>query len=417
MPMNPLTPAKKQRLLLVLLFVLIALFCSAAPRSAMASTNPNAAVRAVNSFSVELFKELSKSEKNLCVSPYSVSSALAMCYLGAEGSTAKEMERVLHFTQTISPSFAALQKRLNSVSEKVATIEVANALWSSIRMKLKPEYESAVKKYYRTPIRRLDYANKAQEAVATINSWTNQKTRGKIPTILTLRDINNRTSLVLTHAIYFRSVWLSGFNESATQEEPFHQESGAKTSVKLMYQSGGFSYADVGQARLLSLPYAKGEFDMVFILPRDTFPQLLKQLNPKALESWLGALRSTTVRVYIPKFKQEQRLELKEPLQNLGMERSFTNGADFSGMGTMDGNGTQINQVIHKTFIEVSEKKTEAAAVTAIVMKETSPGPGNRPPAPEPILFRADHPFLYLIRDRTTGVILFIGRYMEPKKD
>ena len=156
---------------------------------------------------------------------------------------------------------------------------------------------------------------------------------------------------------------------------------------------------------------------MVFILPRDTFPQLLKQLNPKALESWLGALRSTTVRVYIPKFKQEQRLELKEPLQNLGMERSFTNGADFSGMGTMDGNGTQINQVIHKTFIEVSEKKTEAAAVTAIVMKETSPGPGNRPPAPEPILFRADHPFLYLIRDRTTGVILFIGRYMEPKKD
>ena len=392
------------------------------PRLASAQTpqvepQPAQAARAINTFSMELFKKLSKKDKNLIVSPYSVSSALAMCYLGAEGTTAKEMEQALHFNTSIHASFAALQKRMNDVSTDTAVVQVANALWPSVKMKMKDEFVQRVKEYYRAPIQQLDFSNNPKASADTINAWTKEKTRGRITNIVSERDFRqskSSTSLVLTNAVYFRSQWAKEFSPKLTKRAPFFMENGATRNVDLMSQRGSFAYYDTGKAQLLRLPYKNDAFEMIVMLPKKdiSIAQQVETLSTSDLERWLGLSQNKDVLVFLPKFRLEQTFELVDPLKEMGMKEAFSETkADFRRIGTLNNVSPYIGKVRHKTFIEVGERETEAAAVTAVITVGATSFGGKRP---EPILFRADRPFIYLIRDRATGVILFVGRYADP---
>ena len=375
------------------------------------------AANAVNDFTFDVYRELRGSKGNLFFSPYSISSALAMTWAGAGGETALEMARALRFDNAGAESLHAgmkeLRERFNSMPEDSGTLAVANRLWLDESENLLPDYAAMVESNYGAGAERVDFMFETEKARETINHWVEQITRDKIKDLLRPGNLSPITRLVLTNAIYFNSVWDKPFKKSNTKEKPFFTGKGKQKDVLMMYQDEYFLYGEEPGLQWVKLPYKIRGFSLMIFLPREneSFTQLEEledKLTSGAYSAWAAGMQRRKVMLHMPKFKNEGRYMLKEILMKLGMKLAFTEAADFSGMTE---GLVRIDSVIHQTFIELNEEKTEAAA-TAVGM--VMAGSAIRMPEPPPVEFRADHPFVYFLTDDVTGVILFMGRMTSP---
>ncbi len=379
-------------------------------------TDVDTVVTGNTAFALDLYGKLRSQEGNLFLSPYSISTALAMTYGGARGETEKQMAHTLHFdlpTDKLHPAFAALEESLNAVQQKgQVKLAVANSLWPQKGYAFLPDYLALCQKYYGTSITPVDYANSTETARKTINDWVGQKTNQKIVELLKPGVLDRLTWLVLANAIYFKGTWDSPFKKESTTNQLFHQSSTKAVTVPLMENETYFRYAEGSDLQVLELPYAGDDLSMLVLLPTkmDGLGDLEGKLTMGNLDSWTKDLRHQKVHLFLPKFKTTAEFSLAGTLATLGMTDAFSRGADFSGMdGKKD---LFISAVVHKAFVEVNEEGTEATAATGVGVV-LSAVPVKPPPVP---VFRADHPFLFLIRDNRTGGILFLGRITDPTR-
>jgi serpin B len=374
----------------------------------------SAVVEGNTAFALDLYQELKDTKGNLFFSPYSISTALAMTYAGARENTAKQMADVLHFPsgqKEVHPAFGQLETLLNEVQTKGdVQLNVANSLWPQEGYPFLEEYLALVKKYYGVVITPLDYQGAAEKARKIINQWVEEKTKNKIKNLIQPGILDAVTRLVLVNAIYFKGNWASQFDEKRTKDGTFYLLSGKTIQTPLMAQKQEFAYGEKEFLQVLELPYVGERLSMIVLLPKekDGLPELEKQLTAANLRIWTWGLRKQKVKVFLPRFKMTSQFSLGKTLAAMGMPDAFSpNKANFSGM---DGrlNWLYIGAVLHKAFVDVNEEGTEAAAATAVVMKIRM--------AAQPPTFRADHPFIFLIRENTTGSILFLGRVMDPSQ-
>jgi serpin B len=370
-----------------------------------------ALVKGNNEFALTLYRNLSEPEGNIFFSPFSVSSALAMTYLGARGETAKQMTSVLHLPAdqaAATGAFAALNKSLSGDGGKRNyQLDVANALWGAKGVGFLDTFLKAAQDAYGAGLKELDFDNDAEGSRRIINGWVEQATHEKIKDLLAPGSIHRNTGLVLTNAIYFKGAWFVPFNERLTRQGDFTLAKGQRVPAPLMENTNYFPYWEETGLQVLELPYAGNELSMLILLPRqvDGLPAIEKSLTEERLAAIQSKLVSARMNVIVPRFTITSSFELIRPLRRLGMELPFTTSADFSGMdGKKD---LFISVVAHKAYVDVNEKGTEAAAATGVGMTITS-----APPPPKE--FRADHPFLFLIRHRNSGSILFVGRVQNP---
>jgi len=396
---------------------LLALTLTALLLGGLAATADNATTDPVvegnTRFALDLYGQLSGEKGNLFLSPYSISSALAMTYQGARGETAKEMKKTLAFSadDKLHPGFLALNDQINGSPDKKRgyQLSVANALWGQQNYPWNKDFLAAGEKFYGAGVKDVDFIGATEKARVAINDWVEQKTEKKIKDLLKPGILTVDTRMVLTNAIYFKGDWASQFKKDLTKDKAFRTADGKSENMPMMSQKGKFAYAEDQQVQVLRMPYVGKELEMVVVLPKavDGLARVEKGLTPNNLGRWLEATRETTIEVTLPKFKVEKDFALKPVLSKMGMPTAFTRAADFSGMATAE--RLEIADVIHKAFVDVNEEGTEAAAATAVVVTTKS----LPPPSPR---FVADHPFLFLIRDTRNGSILFLGRLAEPTK-
>jgi len=371
------------------------------------------AVTGNTAFALDLYAKLRAQEGNLFLSPYSISTALAMTYGGARGETEKQMAKALHFDlpqEQLHPAFAALEAGLAQVQQKgKVKLSIANSLWPQKGYAFLPDYLDLCKKHYGTTITQLDYATASEPARKIINDWVEDKTNKKITGLIAPGVLSALTRMVLVNAIYFKGNWDSPFKAQTTQKQPFHISGSKTVEAPLMHQTKEFGYSENDDLQVLELPYADNDLSMMVLLPRnaDGLAALEAKLTAQNLTAWTGKLPRPKVEVFLPKFKMASQFSLNDRLAALGMVDAFGDKADFSGMnGKRD---LYISAVIHKAFVDVNEEGTEAAAATAVVMRAMAMRVEQPPP-----VFRADHPFLFLIREQQTGSILFMGRMADP---
>jgi serpin B len=376
-------------------------------------------VRGNNQFAFDLYQRLAKQDGNLFFSPYSISSCLGMVYAGARGETAAEIKGGLRYAATpaaLPKSFSSLTKALTPPNEPPSLqpgleLEIANGLWAQKDHPFLAEYLRNIKENFDSEINQADFVTQAEPTGVKINGWVSDKTHEKIQNLISPGMINPSTRMVLVNAIYFKGGWKKPFQKELTHPVDFHLGKGKSVSVSLMNEEERVPYLETEQLQMISLPYAWGTASMVILLPKDPtqFNQIERELDSRKLESWIAQMSPEQVNIYLPKFKSTGRFQLKEALESLGMTRAFISGeADFSGMDGM--RDLFISAVIHKAYIDVYEEGTEAAAATAVMMECM-----GMPVMPKKtFVFRADHPFIYLIRDNRTGSILFLGRMLNP---
>jgi serpin B len=383
---------------------------------ARAAAEEVAAVTQTDStFATHLYAELQETPGNLFFSPASVRIALAMTSAGARGPTAAEMLHTLMIPEGAAPhqAYEALLRAWNHLptgeGEPRAVLRVVNRLWVQLDTTLSEPFKQLASDRYGAPVGRVDFREQAEKARAAINAWVSEQTEKKIPQLLGPGTVTPASRLVLTNAIYFKAPWREPFAPSDTERAPFFLASGKPVSAALMRQTGHFRLGRFEGGKILELPYGGG-LVMDVVLPEAPrgLPALEKQLA-RALPGWLTHLTMTRVAVALPKWKARSSFSLGEELKRMGMKQAFQfPGADFSGI-----DGTQllfIGLVIHEAFVDVDENGTEAAAATAVAMLAGGPPHAE----PDPVPFRADHPFLFLIRDPAHNVTLFMGRVVDP---
>jgi len=367
-------------------------------------------------FALDLYQQLRTTEGNLFYSPYSITLALAMTYAGARNQTETEMAQTMHYdlAQTaLHPAFNGLDQALMSRAENIPaeqgdgfTLSVANALWGQVDYAFQAEFLDLLAENYGAGMQTVDYANDAEGARQLINQWVADETRDKIKDLLQPGAVDALTRLVLTNAIYFKAGWINTFDETLTAEAPFYKLDGSTANIPMMHINEGFGYLAEDGFQAIELPYVGGDVSMVVLLPDEgQFEAFEAGLNAAQLDSIMTQMGYEQINLALPKFKIESEFGLGDALQAMGMTQAFSPEADFSGMtGNRD---LHIGAVIHKAFVDVNETGTEAAAATAVIMELTMA------PA-EPINVTVDRPFLFMIYDRPTGTILFMGRVVEP---
>jgi serpin B len=365
-------------------------------------------------FALDLYTQLKDKPGNLFFSPYSISTALAMTYTGARGNTAKQMGQVLHFSQAperLHTSFGNLERQLAAAGNQDGIqFNIANALWTQQGHPFVPAFLNAATREYQANVSQADFKTGANQATEKINAWVGQQTKGKIQDILPPGSLTDLTRLVLANAVYFKGAWANRFAESATSPQLFHLTSAKSVQVPLMNQVEELRYGETADFQAVELPYKGEGLSMVVLLPRqiEGCGSLENRLTSALLSGTLKQMKKREVVILLPKFKLESTFNLDTTLANMGMRDAFTDKADFSGI-----DGTKllyISDVFHKAWGEVNEEGTEAAAATAIGVLTSS----YHEPTPPPPVFRADHPFIFLIRHPRSGSLLFLGRLADP---
>ena len=369
-------------------------------------------IEANNRFAINLYSQYKSEEGNIFFSPFSISTAMAMVYEGAEGKTAKEIKSVFGFPKYDNSrrnQYSNLLSEINKKDKEYA-LNTANALWAEQDFNFLDKYLTTVEKYYGGKTTNLDFKNQPDASRLIINNWVEDKTNNKIKDLFPEGSIHPLTRLVLTNAIYFKAEWLKQFDADKTRDMNFRVNPDKSIKVPMMQRTDRksiFDYTQNEDLQILEMPYAGEDLSMLILLPFDDDIEVLENsFTIEKLTEWKKSLRKRRVNIYIPKFKFETKYLLNETLSDLGMPTAFTNSADFSGMtGKKD---LKITAVIHQAFIEVNEEGTEAAAATAVVLGIRS----KKPPTP---IFKADHPFIFIIQQNETGNILFMGRVSNPK--
>jgi serine protease inhibitor len=379
-------------------------------------------VEANNMLAFDLYSKLvgeaPNEDTNIFFSPFSISSAFAITYEGARGTTADEIQSVFHFPGSMEAQRNGY-KEVNSginAGDPAYDLRVANALWAEETYPFLEDYIRAAEEYYSANTTNLDFINQPEQSRLTINAWAEEKTNEKITNLIPEGVINPLTRLVITNAIYFKGTWVKQFDEEKTYETDFTTASGAKVPVRMMQRTDEdaiFGYAETDTLQALRMPYeheSGKELSMMVLLPKQGDLHAVETALDAAMLKGLGdSMELQEVKVYFPRFKCETQYSLSDTLRAMGMPTAFSGGAaDFSGM-----DGTKnlfISDVVHKAYVEVNEEGTEAAAATAVVMELSAI---EEEPVP---VFRADHPFIFLIQDDDTGNILFIGSISNPKE-
>jgi serpin B len=366
---------------------------------------------ASNQFALRLYSSIrNHNEGNIFYSPYSIFVALAMTYEGARGQTANEIHSVFHFPRNNAVLRSSLATNYNELNRQDASylIRIANALWVQQDHPLLQEYTSIIRRYYIGKASNVDFKTATEQTRETINGWIEQETNNKIKALLPPGSLNPLTRLVLTNAIYFTGTWVRQFYQSATIERDFMISGKRTVKVPMMSRIGDkavFNYNEDESVQILEMKYEGENLSMLVLLPKNgNLTSLEDTLTLEELNQWRNGLTQQRVNVYIPKFSFTGKFSLRSSLEEMGMPTAFTPSADFSGM-----DGTRylsIQDVIHQAFIDVNEKGTEATAATAVTMTMKSV---TRTP-----VFLANHPFIFVIQDRGTGTILFLGRVIDP---
>ena len=387
------------------------------PRANIKIEDVSNVVEANNEFALNFYYHLKdKQDGNIFFSPYSISSALAMTYEGARGQTAEEMRSVFYFPDNDDlrrTEYAGMIDEINKEG-KEHQLQTANALWAEKDYKFLDEYFNIVEENYGGKVTNLDFKKNAENARITINNWVEEKTNDKIKDLIPQGMVNSLTRLVLTNAVYFKGDWIRQFNEDDTKDQGFRINKDSVIRVPMMERTdeeARFNYAENNELQILEMPYSGEELSMLIFLPKDNDLEALENsLSFENLSKWKKDLKEKRVKIFIPKFKFETKYFMANDLKEMGMPTAFSGSADFSGMtGKRD---LFISKVIHQAFIEVNEKGTEAAAATTVVMEFTSTGGPSE--TPKILIFRADHPFMFLIQHNATGNILFMGRVINP---
>jgi serpin B len=412
------------------------IFAAVAAFPSLQAADFDLAARATNQLGIDLHRQLARGDENLCLSPYSIQSALAMTFAGADGDTRTEMTRVLHFPSdgdAIHASFGALQGSLEEMSKKTAkiaeqskkgggpsepiTLAIANRLFAQSGYDFRDSFRELVKRFYGAPFETLDFKKNPEGTRQHINKWVADQTRDRIRDLIPTNGVSKDTRLVLANAIYLKAPWASPFNTARTKPEPFHVHGGSTISVPTMHDRDDFAYAKRNGFTVLSQHYSGSDLQFLILLPDklDGLHELESQLSAELLQQ-CTKLERHDVDLSMPKFKIEPRtIALAETFQTLGMKTAFNRppgSANFDKIAPRKPDDyLAISDIFHKTFISMDEKGTEAAAATAIVML----GVRAAIQRPEPIVVKVDRPFLYAIQHVPSGACLFIGRVTDPR--
>ncbi len=366
-------------------------------------------VEADNSFGLNVFRRIVEAEppdRNVFISPTSIAMALGMTLNGAEGATRDSMQRTLALDgisrADINASYRSLIDLLRGLDPAVK-FQIANSIWYRQGLDVRQEFVDTNSRYFDAVTRALDFT--APDAAETINAWVRENTNGRIQSIVS-PPIPDDLVMFLIDAIYFKGDWSVKFDTDDTRDAPFTLSGGTTTSVPMMYRRDDklLHYED-SNVVAVDLPYGNGLYSMTLVLPkRGTIDSLANAMTPAMWDRWISSMGTGAGLIYLPRFTAQYETTLKDVLSALGMGVAFSDTADFSGIRAAG--GLRISEVRHKTFVQVDEAGTEAAAVTSVEVGTTA--------APEEFVFRADHPFLYAIRERHSGTILFVGRMMDP---
>ncbi|NWW45222.1 SPB10 protein, partial [Pedionomus torquatus] len=401
----------------------------------------------VGKFTVDLFNKLNETNKgkNIFFSPWSISSALALTYLGAKGNTATEMAEVLHFTQaaraegssSVARSSQGRPKRrkmdpehkqaedihsgfkelLTAINKPRSTYSLrsANRIYVDKTFPLLPIYIQLSKNYYKAEPHKVNFSTAPEQSRKEINTWIEKQTEGKVKNLLSVRDVHS-AKLILVNAIYFKAEWEVKFLGEDTDMQPFRLSKNKTKPVKMMYMRNTFPVLimETMNFKMIELPYVKYELSMFILLPDDIkdsttgLEQLERELTYEKLSEWTDSkkMTQTLVDLYLPKFTMEEKYDLSDKLISMGMCSAFSSNADFSGM--VEKSGVMISKVFHKSFVAVDEKGTEAAAASTVNIILTSPY------VSQVLTFKADHPFHFFIRHNKSKSILFFGRFCSP---
>lgn len=362
-------------------------------------------------FALEVYTKITQPGGNLIVSPFSISSALAMAYGGARGNTEKQIAKTLHFPAD-QPSFHSRMGMIVAALTNLATnreveLQVANGLWPQSNYQFTKEFLALCRKDYRAEVDFAAFSTQCEAARKRINSWVERQTKGRLNILFPPGAVTADTRLVIANAVYFKGYWASRFDKRKTQAKPFWVSPQKSKKAPMMSQKCTFRYLADGDVQVLELPYRGGGISMLVLLPSgpDGLPRLEQQLSSEKLDRWTSSLEPANVDVLLPRFKINCRFSLSPTLAAMGMPDAFDElRADFTGMTAQ--RPLFINAVEHAALVEVDEEGTVAAAGTGV-----SFGCAKRP---MPATFHADHPFIFLIEDRLTGTILFMGKVVDP---
>jgi len=360
-------------------------------------------------FSFELLRAINKTGiQNLTFSPYSIQQAIGITYDGAVGQTKLEINNTLHFNNfdKIGPTIKKENEAIVTNNKNIK-VSIANGIWAQKDFKFNQTYFKSTEENFDACVNYTNYQKqKTREKTAhQINHWVDQKTHGNINQLLQPGDLSKDTRLVLVNAIWLKANWDKPFEKANTQKASFYNYDGSESTVELMNQKGRFNYVSDDFIQLAELPYTDHEYTMLVILPNDNvaFDWIIENANSEYLQQLMLQMHKEPLVLEVPKFKSENQADLKPLLTNMGMKLAFTDSADFSEItGKAD---LKIDEIIHKAIIEVDETGTEAAAATAVIMV-------TKTAILKEINFRADKPFIYLVKNNKTNQILFIGQFV-----
>jgi serpin B len=379
--------------------------------------NPQEVADGNNRFAFSLYHAMNDgvAGANQVFSPFSVSTALAMVYAGARNETKTQMSRTLYFPteEKFHGDYKKLLKDLDEGAAGKIRLNIANGLWAQHDFQFLDPYLTLVRQNYGSELKNVDFKDAAirEQTRKEINLWVEERTNDKIKGLLGTNDLDRLTRLVLVNAIYFYGEWANPFKKESTAPNEFYISEETKIKTPFMSRTGSYHYYEDAKIQALEMPYKDNNASMIIFLPnaKDGMPEFEKLFDFKYYSDILDSFQPTEVRLLLPKYKIDFRIGLGNTLSQMGMPLAFSpGGADFSGMtGKRD---LCISKVIHQAFIEVDEKGTEAAAATAVVMMHTSARHSS-----DLKVFRADHPFIFVIKDNATGSILFMGKIMNPE--
>mgnify|MGYP000874280047 CR=1 FL=1 len=365
-----------------------------------------------NQFALELYRMIRAEDANTFFAPYSISAAMAMTYAGAREESARQISDVLHFSKnlnTFNRFYSGLLKYIRSLNQADSLeLSTANALFAQVDYPFSDAYFKTISDYYGAGMQNLDFRNETEKSRGVINQWVEEQTKNKIQELLIPGILTELTRLVLVNAVYFNGNWKNAFDPSQNRKMDFYVKAGEPVMTEYMSYEGDFRYLEEDSLQIVELPYAGGKASMWVMLPstHSAITILESKLSKEQLTIWNNHLSGKKIQLRIPKFKTTSEFELSDALKKMGMPHPFSLDADLSGMtGKKD---LMIDKVVHKAFIEVNEKGTEAAAATAVVIRTKN--------GVEITRFFANKPFIFLIRENTYGGILFMGRINNPLK-
>ncbi len=423
---------KKFQLFSFILFLIISMIDPTITHAACA-TNQTQVVKAFNQFAFDLNKKTSATKENSILSPYSLSSLLTILSSGASGNTQLQLIKTL---QLKDQPLCSLNKDLDEINSALqfakpcagfsckirtlasnlglttpqASFVIANAIWAKKGLNYQPTFVNQLQLNHTATFYAVDFVNEPEQARQTINDWVTKKTNGKINELIGKGMISSSTQLVLTNAIYFKGIWQSPFKVANTQQQPFTLENGTQSSVMMMHQTKHFLYTENNLLQLLQLPYSEGHLMLGIILPKKniSLKQIQRSLNASSFLQLLANSSDTNVDVSLPRFHLAANMNLSNALQNLGIKDAFSSKANFTDISMQP---LQLSIIIQNAIIDVDEAGTTAAAATATVMVGSAAVLSE---PKKPVIFNANHPFLFYIFDSKTGLILFMGQVTQP---